>query len=154
MKRKRSVLFCKKKGQPQRALQPCFEVPRYEDSRAISCAKVPQNRTGSSVEIGGVAPPHWWRGLRLQPVFALYWVGRPMDAVGYADGDKQHSSQTSTQSSITGQVKSRPLSPLVMSRDIHPTKVKLYMGSNRRVRFPITRVRFPKKQGVQRSYDP
>jgi hypothetical protein len=30
-----------------------------------------------------------------------------------------------------------------MSHDIHPTKVKLYKGSNRRVRFPITRVRFP-----------
>jgi hypothetical protein len=31
-----------------------------------------------------MASPHWWRGLRLQPVSAAYWVGQ-MGAGGYAD---------------------------------------------------------------------
>jgi hypothetical protein len=34
-----------------------------------------------------MASPHWWRGLRLQPVSAAYWVGQ-MGAGGYADSDK------------------------------------------------------------------
>jgi hypothetical protein len=42
--------------------------------------------TGSSLEIGGMASPHWWRGLRLQPVSAVYWVGQ-MGARDYADSD-------------------------------------------------------------------
>jgi hypothetical protein len=31
--------------------------------------------TGSSIEIGDVASPHWRRDHRLQPIFAAYWVG-------------------------------------------------------------------------------
>jgi hypothetical protein len=27
--------------------------------------------TSSSLEISGMASPHWWRGLRLQPVYIL-----------------------------------------------------------------------------------
>ncbi len=37
-----------------------------------------------SLEIGSVASPHWWRGLRLQPVSGVYWVD-PTGAWGYAD---------------------------------------------------------------------
>jgi hypothetical protein len=32
--------------------------------------------TSSSVEIVDVASPHWQRGHRLQPITAVYWVGR------------------------------------------------------------------------------
>jgi hypothetical protein len=32
--------------------------------------------TGSSVEIGDMASPHWWRGHKLQPIFAVYGVGQ------------------------------------------------------------------------------
>jgi len=32
--------------------------------------------TGSCIEIGDVASPHWWRDHRLQPIFAAYWVGQ------------------------------------------------------------------------------
>jgi len=42
--------------------------------------------TGSSLEISGVASPHWWRGLRLQPTSAVYWVGQ-MGAGGYVESD-------------------------------------------------------------------
>jgi len=30
---------------------------------------------GSSVEIGDLASPHWWRGHRLQTISAMSWVG-------------------------------------------------------------------------------
>jgi hypothetical protein len=32
--------------------------------------------TGSIVEIGDVASPHWQRGHRLQPISVVYWVGQ------------------------------------------------------------------------------
>ncbi len=111
----------------------------------LSHAKAPQNITGSFMEIGGVVPFHWRRGLRLQPVIRLLspvtqsiegppglplsyrlsthaidliWVGDERSHTGHVCGYE--------------------------SRDIHPTKVKLYMGSvclfltgsNPRVRFP------------------
>jgi hypothetical protein len=30
----------------------------------------------SSVEIGGMASPHWWRHHKLQPISTVYWVGQ------------------------------------------------------------------------------
>ncbi len=41
---------------------------------------------GSSVQIGGMVTPHWRKGLKLQPIFAGYWVSQ-IGARGYADGD-------------------------------------------------------------------
>jgi len=32
--------------------------------------------TGSFVEIGDMASPHWWRGHKLQPISIVYWVGQ------------------------------------------------------------------------------
>jgi len=42
------------------------------------------HKTSSSVEIGDVASPHWWRGHRLQPISAVYWVGQ---MEGYGDSN-------------------------------------------------------------------
>jgi hypothetical protein len=41
---------------------------------------------GSSVEIDGMVTPHWRKGLKLQLVFAAYWVSQ-IGAIGYADSD-------------------------------------------------------------------
>jgi hypothetical protein len=59
------------------------------------------HKTSSSAEIGDVASPHWWRGHRLQPISAVYWVGQ-MGAGGLWWQQQRHSSQSSTESSVTG----------------------------------------------------
>jgi hypothetical protein len=45
-----------------------------------------RNITGFDVEIGGVASSHWWKGFKLQLVFATYWVGQ-MGEGGYEDNN-------------------------------------------------------------------
>ncbi len=45
-----------------------------------------RNIIGSFMEIGGVASPHWRKGLRLQLVFATCWVGQ-MRIGGHEDSN-------------------------------------------------------------------
>jgi hypothetical protein len=47
-----------------------FKIPRSDGSLKNQRTTQHQSITGCSVEIGGVASPHWRRGLGLQPIFA------------------------------------------------------------------------------------
>jgi hypothetical protein len=58
------------------------------------------HKTSSTVEIGDVASPHWWRGHRLQPISAVYWVGQMVTGGLWWQGQR-HSSQSATESSVT-----------------------------------------------------
>jgi hypothetical protein len=63
------------------------------------------------VQIGGMVTPHWWKGLKLQPVFTAYW-GSHIGARGYADSDNNidlrcsifHQLQTGEISSVESSV--------------------------------------------------
>jgi hypothetical protein len=72
-------------------------------------------KNGSSLEIGSVASPHWWRGLRLQPVSAVFWVGQT-GAWGYADSNNSiHPRCLSSHWLWAGEIPS--IESLVMSRN-------------------------------------
>ncbi len=67
-------------------------------------ADIIQYITSSSVEIYGVMSPHWRRGLRLQPVSTVYWVGQ-ID--GYADSNNSiHPRRPSSHQLWVGEISS------------------------------------------------
>ncbi len=77
---------------------------------------------GSSVQIGGMVTPHWRKGLKLQPIFAGYWVSQ-IGARGYEDGDNSihlrysifHQLQTGEISSVESSVMFRVKGRTVLS---------------------------------------